>query len=272
MNKKHFDQHIHSVFSFDSETDNTLENIVKSSIDKGLSGIAVTDHLDPLWPDEDDPAILDISAYQAALTATEQSFSERIQFSKGIELGLLPGEALDICSEIVGKYPYDFVIGSMHYSLETPIDYPAFLEDRSTKDIIDEYYTLLLESIRIYKDYDVLGHINAIDRYTPELAPESLYMPYIDEILKVSISDGKGIEINTSSYGRYNRIVERGTPSLQILTHYKELGGEIVTIGSDAHKNTDIGAFLEEGEKILQKAGFKYQSFYKNRTPEFFAI
>jgi histidinol-phosphatase (PHP family) len=249
-----------------------MANIAETAISMGLAGIAITDHYDPLWPDDDDPSFLDAHAYETALTETEALFSGRIRFSKVIELGLLPGKANEMCLEIVANYPYDFVIGSMHYSETTPIDYPPFIDGRSLEDIAEEYYTLLLEGIRNYKNYDVLGHINAIDRYTDKPAPESVTMPYIDEILKCAIPDGKGIEINTSSFGRYSNIKSHGTPTLPMLRRYRELGGEIVTVGSDAHLASEIGAFLDEGEELLHAAGFKYTTFYKGRTPEFFSL
>ena len=277
MNKNHFDQHIHSAFSCDSKPENTIGHIAESAISAGLSGIAITDHFDPLWPDETpfgdfEYFELDIPAYQAALTEAENIYSDRILFSKGIELGLLSGKANDKCLKVVRGFPYDFVIGSVHYSETTPIDYTPFHEGRLLPDILDEYYGIIIDSIKEFKDYDVLGHINSIDRYTDELAPGSLYMSYIDEIIKLVISDGKGIEINTCSYGRYYRPGEYGTPTLAILKRFRELGGEIVTIGSDAHKTEDVGAFIEKGEDLLHSAGFKYQAVFKERKPEFCKI
>ena len=278
MNKKHFDQHLHSSFSCDAARDYPIDKIVEAAIMKGLSGIAITDHFDALWPMEyryeGEPInVLDLPSYEVALTEAESNYSDRIQFAKGIELGFFYGEALDICKEAVSNYPYDFIIGSVHHSETTPTDVPAFIEGRTTEEVLEEYYTIILDSIRDYKDYDVLGHINSIDRYTDEVPPASLSMPYIDEILKVAISDGKGIEINTSAYGRYKRHGDDyGTPSVSILKRFKELGGEIVTLGSDAHKSADVGTFIEEGENILRSVGFKYQAFFKSRKPEFFSL
>ena len=265
-----FDQHLHSVFSCDAANDCTIDRIVETAVKTGLSGIALTDHFDPCWPDEGSPMSLDIPAYEAALTEAGRLYADRIRFAKGIELGILPGETLDICREVVSGYPYDFVIASVHYNDYTPIDYPPFFENRPLKDTIEEYYTILLESIRAYKDYDVLGHLNSIDRYTGELAPEEMCAPYVDEILKVVVSDGKGLEINTSA--RRFGISERGTPPVSVLKRYRELGGEIVTTGSDAHRLSNIGAYLEEGEETLRACGFEYAAFFSERRPEFFRL
>ena len=271
MTQARFDQHIHSSFSYDAEPDSTMSGIIGAAIAKGLAGIAICDHLDPLWPDDKEPSVIDIPAYEEALNEAAASLCDnRLQFAKGIELGLMPGEALNVCRQTVTGYPYDFVIASVHSSSVAPLDYPAFLEGRPLKSIIDEYYTLLFESLKTYKDYDVIGHINHIDRYTDGFAPEEMYMPYADEILKLIVQDGKGLEINTSSY-RYG-IEERGTPSLPILKRFFELGGEILTIGSDAHKIGQIGAFLEEGERLLRATGFRYFAVFKERQPEFFRL
>ena len=233
-------------------------------------GIAVTDHYDPFWPDESVLNILDVPAYEKALTDAKILCKDRIRFAKGIELGLLPGEALKLCENVVSSYPYDFVIGSVHYSDAAPIDRPSFLENRSLKAVLEEYYAIILESIKSYKNYDVLGHINYVDRYTDGFAPPELYMPYVDEILRVVIEDGKGIEINTSSF-RYG-IGDHGTPTQPTLNRYKELGGEIVTIGSDAHQAADVGTFIEKGEEMLLAAGINYIAVYSERLPEFIKL
>ena len=267
---KRFDQHIHSSFSFDSEPDATLCRIIETAIEKGLAGIAVADHFDPLWPDDELLSVLEVPAYEKALIEAESLYTGRIKFAKGIELGLLPGEALEMSRETVSGFPYDFVIGSVHHSEASPIDFPAFLEGRPLKAIVEEYYELLFESIKTFKDYDVLGHINNIDRYTEGFAPEELYMPYIDEILRLAIQDGKGLEINTSAF-RYG-ISERGTPTQPIIKRFGELGGEIITIGSDAHSIEHIGAFIEEGENILINAGFRFLTVFSERRPEFIKL
>jgi len=269
-NNTQYDQHLHSSLSFDGEKDLTIAGIVDIAAGRGLAGIAVTDHYDPLWPDDVFPSTLDVTAYEKALTEAEIYSAGRIRFSKGVEIGFLTGEANDLCEKVVGAYPYDFVIGALHYSEKTPIDYPAYVEGRSIKDTIDEYYTLTLETIKEYKNYDIIGHINCIDRYTDGFAPESLYMPYIDEVLRAVIADGKGIEINTSSF-RYG-IGERGTPTGPILNRFKELGGEIVTIGSDAHKAADIGAYIKEGEEMLLAAGIPYVAVFSERRAEFIKL
>ena len=267
MLKKRFDQHVHSSFSSDGEPGTDVARILEIAIAKGLAGVAVTDHLDPLWPDEVIPSDIDLPAYEAALLEAESIYGDRICFIKGVEAGLIKGEANAICREAVRAFPYDFVIGAIHCSATTPVDFPPFLEGRALRDIIDEYYQLILDCVREYKDYDVLGHINVIDRYTDGFAPEDMYMPYIDEILKILVADGKGLEFNTGNF-RFN-IGKRGIPTMPVLKRFKELGGEIVTIGSDSHCADKVGACLEDGEEMLLAAGFEYIAVFSNRQPGF---
>jgi histidinol-phosphatase (PHP family) len=269
-----YDQHLHTCFSYDAEPGNTPAHVISCAVACGLEGIAITDHLDPLWPDDEFPSIIDLPAYEKALTEAEETAlrtAPGFHFAKGIELGLMPvPEALAICEEAVSGFPYDFVIASVHSSPEMPIDLGSFIAGRSVKEINEEYYTLLYESLKVYKDYDVLGHLNAIDRYTDGYAPESVYLPFVDEILRLAVADGKGIEINTSAF-RYG-IGDRGTPTASILRRFRELGGEIVTLGSDAHAAADIGAYLSEGAAMLRAAGFTRYAVFKDRQPTFSRI
>ena len=269
-----YDQHLHTCFSYDTSPGGTPEQIINKAISLGLDGISITDHLDPLWPEDRFPSIIDLPSYEKALKQAEKTaanIAPDLFFAKGIELGLMPvPEALSICTDAVTNFPYDFVIASIHTSPTAPIDLPDFLDGRTVKEINEEYYTLLFDSITMYKNYDVLGHLNAIDRYTDSYAPEDVYMPFVDEILKLAISDGKGIEINTSAF-RYG-ISDRGTPSQAILNRFKELGGEIVTIGSDAHECVDVGTYLSEGAEMLRASGINQIAVFKNRIPTFISF
>ena len=247
-----------------------MKDIVDTAAGLGLTGIAIADHFDPLWPDEDDLNVLDLPIYEKALLEAESMCEGRIRFAKGIEVGFMPGEALDICKKSVRAFPFDFVIGSVHGTATQAIEKPPFIEGRTTKEVIEEYYTLMLESVKNYSDYDVIGHINSVDRYTNGFATPDIDMPFIDEILKIVIANGKGIEINTSSY-RYG-IGEHGTPTQAILNRYKELGGEIVTIGSDSHGLKGIGAYIDKGEEMLLASGIRYLAVYSERRPEFIKL
>jgi len=265
-----YDQHLHSSFSYDADQGFTMKDIVDTAAGRGFAGIAVLDHFDPFWPGEYAINALPLPEYEKALTEAALYSEGRIRFAKGIELGFLPGEALEVCKKAVSAYPYDFVIGSVHSTEIIEFENPQYNKTYTTEEIIEDYYTLIFESIKHFKDYDVLGHINSIDRYTDGFAPPEMYMPYIDEIFRLAISDGKGLEVNTSSF-RYG-IGDRGTPTQQILNRYAELGGEIVTIGSDSHSLEGIGAYIDKGEEMLLASGIRYLAVFEGRRAEFIKL
>jgi len=260
-----FDYHIHSDFSDDAKS--PMDDVFAAALAAGLEGIAITDHLDPYYQDDEYPWELDIPGYEAALLAAQEAWGGRIAFAKGIELGLIEGDGLRVCAETVAGFPFDFVIASVHHTARAPIHTGRYLGGRSHEEIAEDYYGALLACLRQYKDYDVLGHLNGIDRYTDGYMPEALYLPYAEEILRQVIADGRGIELNVSTF-RYG-MKDRGTPTAAILDSYRALGGEVITIGSDAHEARYVGAFIKEGEEILRAHGFRYFTTFMGRQPTF---
>ena len=249
------------------DCDIPIADMIEAAIAKGLERIAITDHMDPFFPGNPFPFYIDMPTYTKSLDEMVAKYSDKIRIAKGIEIGLQNGKALDVCEEIVSGYDFDFVIAGVHSTEKMPIHIEEFILGKTLEDVIDEYYTELYESIKKYKNYDVLAHLNVIDRYTDGFATEEQYMPYVDEILKLAISDGKGIEINTSSY-RYG-LGDITTPTQAILNKYVELGGEIITIGSDAHKPDAVGSYIEKGEQMLLASGLQYVATFMERKPEF---
>jgi len=261
------DFHIHTTFSNDAHSG--AEAMAKAAVRAGLDGIAVTDHFDPFFQGDRFPWDLDTEGYTAMLLELESEFAERLTVAKGVELGMLKGAGLRECERFVESFPFDFVIASVHGTTSAPLHEDGFLAGKTTAQVNEEYYSALLECIRNFKNYDVLGHLNVIDRYAKEFAPASVYMPFAEEIMRQAISVGKGIEVNTSSY-RYK--MERGTPPLDILRRFRELGGEIVTIGSDAHDTTAVGTHLDEAVQMMKEAGFTHYAVFCERKPEFVAL
>ncbi len=130
-----------------------------------------------------------------------------------------------------------------------------------------EYYQEILDVIKRYKNYSVLGHLDLISRYDLKgKYPFNKIKPLITEILKIAIEDGKGIEINTSSH-RYG--LKDTTPSRDILKLYKKLGGKIITIGSDSHRKDHLGAYINEAKSILKQIGFDEYCTFDQMKPIF---
>ncbi len=262
-----YDYHTHSSFSDDGHT--PMNDMIEAACNIGIKEIAVTDHYDPDYPDPNYPFLLDFPAYHKTLNEVKDTYHRKIKVIKGIEIGIQHGEALDKCIECAKSYDYDFIIGSFHCAEGKDLNSREFFENRPPEDSYVAFYTYMLNCLKLYKEYDVLGHFNVIDRYTSKIVPFSYFMDLVDDILKIIIYDGKGIEFNTSSF-RLNLGVT--TPSNEILKRYRELGGEIVTIGSDAHRTVDVGSRFELAVEMIKSAGLKYLATYDQRKQIFIPL
>jgi histidinol-phosphatase (PHP family) len=243
--------------------------MINGAIKKGIKELAITDHYDPDYPDPEYPFDITFPQYHRELLQASDYYKNKIKIIKGIEIGIQHGETLIECENAANAFPYDFVLGSFHAAFGQDL-FSQFFKNRTVEDGIFDFYVYVYDCLKAYKNYDVLGHFNVIDRYGAYIPDYAPYMEMIEKILKDLIYDGKGIEINTSSY-RYG-MGERTKPSKEILEMYKKLGGEIITIGSDAHKVQDIGHKYNDAVSILKSHGFNYISTFENRKCSFVPI
>lgn len=266
---KLWDMHMHSQFSGDSDA--PQEDMILTAMDAGLSGICFTDHLDIDYPDNPTFFQLDLPNYVASVLALQQKYRDKFPVCLGIELGLQPHLA-KLHTDILSQYPFDFVIGSSHVVHGFDPYYPAFYEGRNETDCYLEYFESILENILAFDGFDVYGHIDYVVRYGPTKNANydwKQYQDVIDEILKLLIEKGKGIEINTGGF-KYG--LGHPNPTEDIICRYRELGGEIITIGADAHAPQHIGFDFKKVPDILKNAGFDYFTVFKNRNPEFIKL
>ena len=137
------------------------------------------------------------------------------------------------------------------------------------EDGIRRFLEVTLENMRAFDDFDVYGHLDYIVRYAPLEPRRFFYGDYgdlMDEILRFLISRGKGIEVNT---GGYKAGLGCPNPCPEVLRRYRELGGEIVTMGSDAHAVEYVGSFMGEAQEVLRGCGFRYFTLFRGREPVF---
>ena len=264
-----WDVHMHSQFSGDSDA--PQEDMVMTAMDAGLSGICFTDHLDIDYPDNLAPFLLDLPNYTASVLALQEKYRDKFPVRLGIELGLQPHLA-GLHADILSQYPFDFVIGSSHVVHGFDPYYPEFYAQRDEKDCYREYFESILENIQAFDGFDVYGHIDYVVRYGPTKNANYDWVQYqdvIDEILKLLIAKGKGIEINTGGF-KYG--LGHPNPTEGIIQRYRELGGEIITIGADAHAPQHIGYDFKKVPEILKGAGFEYFTVFKERKPEFIKL
>lgn len=266
------DSHVHSYFSTDSKT--PLEAMVLAAIKKGMKIIIFTEHNDfdyPCDPEHPIEFLLNVDSYLYELLSVREKYKDQISVRFGLELGL-DSSILRKNLMLAKSHEFDFIIGSSHVCHGKDPYYPSFFEARAESDAFREYFESILENIKSFAYYDVYGHLDYVLRYAPNKNHNFSYSDYtdiLDAILKHLIENEKGIEINACGY----RAGLLGpNPCFSIVKRYHELGGEIITIGSDAHKPEDLQDHFDEMAEILKTIGFKYHAVYENRLPEFFKL
>ncbi len=259
------DQHVHSSFSSDSEE--LLENAVQAAMAAGLDTLCVTEHMDMDYPTGE--FMLDTAAYRTELFRLKELYSDRIELLFGVELGLMDYLAPRLY-EFTASYPFDFIIGSSHLVDGVDPYYPEYFNSHGDHNGILRYFESILANITAFDDFDVYGHLDYVVRYShaKSYSPAE-HAELLDEILKKLISMSKGIELNTAGlkYG-----LGWAHPHPELLRRYRELGGEIITVGSDGHKGEHIAYDFDKASDILQAAGFEYYTVFRQRKPEFIRI
>lgn len=259
-----YDYHMHSHFSPDCK--NSMEDMIKKSIELNLTEICFTDHMehnacgDSTW-------VVDYDKYFKEYNLLKEKYSNKINIKIGIEMGLQK-HLINKCRNDILNNPFDFVICSQHAIDELDFSLKPFFNNKNQKEAYKVYFLELLNIVKNFKDYSVLGHLDLIKRYGgyKEIIDDKLFYDIIEEILKTVINDNRGIEINASSF-RYN--LPDLTPSKYILKMYKDLGGEIITTGSDAHSTDYISNEFDYIYSYLKEIGFKYVCSYDKMKPIF---
>lgn len=264
------DFHLHSSFSEDCDID--MEEMIRAGIEKGLTAMCFTEHNDFDFPKANDGDrdlfLLNVDSYLYKLLQMRQKYEDRIKILFGVEIGLQ--ESCLRQNIVLSKaYDFDFIIASTHLCRRQDPYYPSFWEGRDAKECLRSYFEEELAGAKSCLGFDVYGHLDYIARYAPEETDRFLYADYrdiIDEILKTLIDNEKAIECNTSGL---RKPLNATNPSPDILRRYRELGGEIITVGSDAHAPYDVAADFDKAAEVLKNCGFAYYATFEKRQPCF---
>ncbi len=263
------DSHIHSNFSGDSME--KLENIIERALILKMDEITITDHLDLDFPEEVNIFDLDLKEYLKKIKEIKKQYRKEIKVKIGIELGLQP-HLKDKYKEIFQCEDIDFIIGSSHCVRGMDISDKKIFEMYKKDEVHRMYFEEILKNIDIFPEISVYGHLDFVNRYGRSVYEDykkidlNLHKDIIDNILKKLIEKNIGIEINTSAL-RYG--LRDFHPCKNILERYKELGGKIITMGSDAHRATDIMRDFDEARNLLKKLGFEKFSTFEKRKVEY---
>ncbi len=261
------DYHVHTSFSNDS--DSAPEEMIQAAIQKGLKTICITDHheldyTEPGWE-------IDFERYFSKLRYLQEEFHKQIEILVGIEFGMQPHTGRQY-EEIAQKYPFDYILGSVHLFDGQDPYYPGYFDDKTDEEGYRRAFEITLENLKGLSEYDSLGHIDYVVRYGSKQEQTYSYSEnadFIDEILKHLITNGKGLEVNAAGW---KSGLSFAHPHPDILKRYKELGGEIITIGSDAHRPEHVAYDFHKIKGYLEVCGFKYYTEFRQRKPYFCAI
>jgi histidinol-phosphatase (PHP family) len=261
------DYHIHTKFSVDSEA--KMEAACEVAISHGISEIAFTDHLD--FGPEDSSGYFHTAEYLTAIERCRERYDGQLVVRAGIEAGephLFAAEA----AEVIARGDFDLVLGSAHYAEGLQA---AWLEDFFEQPLRQAYESYFRQVVDLSAEgeFDILAHIDLVKRDARKFGRHyDGPQPYADMIrtaLRSLVERGKGMELNTSPLRRGQ---SEPCPSLQILHWYRELGGEILTLGSDAHSPAAVGAHLDLAIEIAKSIGFEYLATFSRRQIDWIRI
>lgn len=262
------DFHVHTDFSSDSKA--PMELMIQQGIQLGLKKICFTDHMDYDYPPVSDHTfVFDPEAYMKKLDDMKTKYNKQIEILTGIELGLQP-HLTDRLTALVKAYPFDFIIGSSHVIDHMDPYFPEYWVNKSIEDGIHRYFESIIENCRLFQGFHIYGHIDYIIRYVPGQTEKradyaySYYADILDEVLETIISHGKGIEINTAGL-KYGHAFPHPKP--EVLKRYRELGGELITIGSDAHKPEHLCYDFTIVPDLLKSLGYRYYATFSQGKP-----
>ena len=257
-----FDFHMHSRVSFDGH--DSGEALAKAALAAGLKEICFTDHIDydPL------ETMGDLTFNTAAYNAEYDHLAlPGLKIRRGMEFGLARNNQEQFKKDLQRR-PFDFVLGSIHFVDDVDVYFETFWQGKTVFQAERRYLDETLACVQVHDDFDVLAHLTYISKCPSH--PTSRPLPYeehrevIDEILRILAAKGKGLEMNTSGVDRCGDFL----PSADIFRRFKELGGEIVTVGSDAHRCDRVGQYSDRACGILTDI-FGYVGTFEGRKPIF---
>ncbi|NLN55255.1 MAG: histidinol-phosphatase HisJ family protein [Clostridiales bacterium] len=267
--------HCHSRYSgdVDKQKGGTIDDLCRQAVNIGLESIAVTDHLEiqqimgNIFPPLDNEGIF------KDITKAKEKYKGVLEVVYGVELAQACHD-LEKTDNILAKYKYDYIIGSVHAVRGFPdfsdMEYSA-VPDRILKHAW-ELYVSELEELADWGNIDTLAHITYPYRYFKRHSRENLInlfekgREYFEPILRKIIKKGIALEVNTSGLWQDTGI---SFPHNDLIMFYKELGGKMVTVGSDAHYPGDLAKCIPQTYSVLKDLGFETVITFRERKPVF---
>lgn len=257
-----FDFHMHSTVSFDGH--HSPEQMVQAAVDAGLKEICFTDHVDHVPEEQTQTMVFDIHQYNAAYSGLHR---DGLKIRLGMEFGMLPDNQ-GTFRAYLARRPFDFVLGSVHFVQGEDVYFAPYWKGKTVEQAERVFLEETLACVESHDAFDVLAHLTFIGKARDHIArravPYEAYRTLIDEILRTLARKEKGLELNTSGKDRCGAFL----PDAVYFRRFKELGGRIVTVGSDAHTYDRVGQYSFEACELLKEI-FGYVYTFQNREPVF---
>lgn len=257
-----FDFHMHTRVSFDGRA--TGAQMAKAAVEAGLKEICFTDHLDY------DPAgKIQNMAFDTVHYNNEYNDLEfpGLKIRCGMEFGMTPDNREQFQKDLQRR-PFDFVLGSVHFAQGLDVYFEPYWQGKTVFEAERVYLEESLACVRAHEDFDVLAHLNFVSKSSAHPTKTNLlytdHREVVDEILRELARKGKGLELNTSGVDRCGGFL----PTANFFRRFREFGGQIVTIGSDAHSPERVGQYTREGLAVLKDI-FGYVCTFEDRNPIF---
>lgn len=253
------DYHIHSNNSFDSKE--TIMSVCEAAIEKGINEICFTEHFS-VKKGLKSHGFLNLKKYSDEIRECREIFKDKLTIRAGIEI-CEPHENEEELKVVLENIPFDFILGSVH-NFDYNVSLIAYMNGNSKEESYKRYFKEV-NKVCTSPHIDVIAHLDLMKRYAFNLHGNYDFKDYkeeIEEVLKNIINAKKGIEVNTSTL---RSMVNETMPSIDILRMYYDLGGEIITVGSDSHKAEDVGAGIKESIEVLKAIGFKHVYRFEGR-------
>ena len=257
-----FDYHMHSRVSFDGH--HTGLAMAQAALTAGLKEICFTDHLDYDPLGQMGKLDFDTESFNLEYDSLELP---GLKIRRGMEFGMDVHNVEQFKKDLQRRH-FDFVLGSIHFVDDLDVYFEPYWSGKTVFQAERRYLEATLESVKLHDDFDVLAHLTYISKTkchpAPRPVPYAEHRELIDEILKVLAAKGKGMELNTSGMDRCGGFL----PTADIFRRFRELGGEIVTVGSDAHTTDRVGQYSFDACRILQDI-FGHVCTFEDRNPIF---
>lgn len=255
-----YDCHLHSRLSFDSVED--MENYVRIAAASGDERFITTEHTDlesNFSPSHED-IVPDFERQMCLMEELAGRYP--IDMLMGIEVGWRKDIHRRNC-RLVKKYPFDFVILSVHESDDTDVSFPEFRQEKTVDECYNEYLKLVYSAVSAFDDFDTLGHIDYLLRYAGDTDMER-HRAMLEKIFSVLIEKGKALELNTKLFPD-RRAVRRMEYAARL---FVSMGGRYFTIGSDAHRTAYYKNGFSDGLRLLKERGAGGILLFKGRKPD----